>query len=191
MAGASEPRRFTRLARIEDPEGGRWAVPSGGMCLSVFLLVSPPGQSGRVLFGKIDPSAPWDEIGALDRTRRARVADLWMLPSSHLLEFEEPVTAARRIAAEQLEIPGLPLRGPEVHADTSPPAGDRGVHWDLHFLFRGEWPAGRLLRARPFRELAYLDAASVDPATIARGGADILELAGLRPPPRPRSGSGP
>jgi hypothetical protein len=151
------------------------------MCLSAFLLVHPKGKDGEFLLGRLEPSQPWAQIGALDTDRIRSIGTRWMLPSSHLLEYEEPVAAARRIAAEQLEVPELVIRGPEVRSEAyhRAEAGSEDLHWDLHFLFRAAWPEGRLLRSRPFRELRFFGRGSLPPEGIARGGEDILRLAGL------------
>ncbi len=41
-------------------------VPDGGFCLSSFLILSPENNPKEVLMGHLNPSAPWDHIGALD-----------------------------------------------------------------------------------------------------------------------------
>jgi hypothetical protein len=183
MVDPAEDRRFERLRPQADPARGVFSVAPDGMCLSAFLLVAPADGARGVLLGKIDPSQPWSRIGGLDAARLRDLAGRWMLPSSHLLEYEEPGAAAHRIAVEQLEIPELSLRGPDVRSEAyqreAAPSG--ALHWDLHFLFRAQWPKGRLLRARPFAELRFFDPEALPAEGIARGGADILALAGLGP----------
>ncbi|HEV2316824.1 MAG TPA: hypothetical protein VGV89_04535 [Thermoplasmata archaeon] len=173
-------RKFERLRR-DGPEGNGYAmVPRDGMCLSAFLLVHPHGAPTQFLLGRVDPAQPWDHIGGLTRERLRDIGTRWMLPSSHLLEYEEPAAAAHRIAAEQLERPDLTLAGPEVRSEAYRREGrdDPDLHWDLHFLFRGEWPEGKLVRARPWSELRFFDMGHLPPEGVARGGRDILELAG-------------
>jgi len=67
-------------------------IPSGGVCLSAFLVVQD--ETGKVLMGKIDPEAPWDHIGALDQKRVEIHSRGLMLPSSHLLIHESPQAAS-------------------------------------------------------------------------------------------------
>lgn len=177
----TEPRVFTRL-RDTVPAGasGLATLPPGGMCLSVFLLLSPKGDPGRLLFGKIDPKAAWERIGNLDAARTEGLARAWMLPSSHLMRFESPDDAARRIALEQLELERPALEGPKVISEAygRPGGAPEQLHWDLGFVYRGLWPEGRAVRARPFRELRFLDPRAPADGEIGRGHADIVRLAG-------------
>ena len=97
------------------------------------------------------------------------------------MEFESPGEAAQRIAREQLEIPELPLRGPEMFSEAYPSMIDpeSGTHWDLHSLFRGAGPAEGLLPPAAWRDLAYVGPTTLSRAAIARGHAYILALAGF------------
>ncbi|MGI0151220.1 MAG: hypothetical protein ACREC5_04720, partial [Thermoplasmata archaeon] len=54
-------------------------------------------------------------------------------------------------------------------------------HWDLHFVFRGDWPGGPSARAAPFRELRFFAPDELGTLEVARGGADLLRLAGVLP----------
>lgn len=177
------PRKFQRLRPVADPASGVETVPSDGLCLSVFLLVEPPGRGGEILLGRVDPTQPWAWLGGLSPDRIHGIGDRWMLPSSHLIAYESPAAAADRIATEQLEAPGLQLRGPEVHSEAEhrPGRPPEDLHWDLHFLFHGEWPPERPVRAHPFRELRFFPHGALAPLGIARGGDDILRLAGYLP----------
>jgi hypothetical protein len=181
MADAESPRRFQRLRPDASEASGLSNVSRGGFCLSVFLLIHPPGRPTEVLLGQVDPTFAWDRVGALDTGRVRSVLGKWMLPSSHLIEFEEPAAAARRVATEQLEAPEVRLHGPDVHSEAYPTGGAEPglLHWDLHFVFEGEWPAGRALRARPFTELRFFSPQAPPPGRIARGGGDVLRLSGL------------
>lgn len=183
MSAPTAPRRFARLRPGPSTEPGYSELPKDGMCLSAFLLVHPAGAPEERILGLVDPAAPWWQLGALEPERLRRVSEDWMLPSSHLIEYETPDEAARRIATEQLEIPTVRLLGPEVHSEayarTGASAGER--HWDLHFLYRAEWPAGRALRAGPFRELRSFRPGELATMKLARGGSDILALATARP----------
>jgi hypothetical protein len=114
----NEPRVFARWRREADPGPGYWSIPADGGCLSVFLLVADPTDPARIALGTPDPQAPWSRIGALDADRLARIGDRLMLPSSHLVEYESPDAAARRIAYEQLGRTDLVLTGPHVISDS-------------------------------------------------------------------------
>ncbi len=162
-------------------------LPADGFCLSAFLLLTSPEHPGAVLLGHADPSANWEEVGALDPGQVAHIQDRWMLPSSQLLLGESPVQAAARIASEQLDLGSLPLEGPTVYSEVygSARRPELTQHWDLHFVFRGRWPEGRPVRARAWRELAWVDAEATPGAQFARGHQDVLSLAGLRGPGGP------
>jgi len=177
-------RRFARLRR--GPVAaypGAAEVPDDGMCLSVFLVLESPKAEGVVLVGKLDPSAPWWEIGALDAKRLAAVGDRWMLPSCQLLLFESPDDAARRILKEQLGSGPRPLDGPFVFSDPSRRAGSTSTdpHWDFHFVFRGRWSSASPPRAAPWKHLQFVEIARTDRVDFARAQGDVLELVGLRP----------
>ncbi|HUZ80136.1 MAG TPA: hypothetical protein VMV28_05925 [Thermoplasmata archaeon] len=175
------PRLFCRLRR-EVPPGARGVsvVPAEGMCLSAFLVLSPPGAPGTVLLGRIDPRANWEQLGALDTDRAASVQAGWMLPSSHLLLYESPHNAARRIASEQLARPGLRLGAPIVVSDASPrsDAAPGEMHWDLGFIFSGEWPRTSDAPPAPWSRLELVDLSGLRRSDIVRGQADILVYAG-------------
>jgi hypothetical protein len=180
----SMERRFTRLRRSVTGESpGASVVPDAGICLSVFLVLSPPRSTGAVLMGRIDPSAPWSEIGALDPARAAAMGDRWMLPSSQLVFFESPEDAARRILKEQLASPPMPLDGPAVFSEAyrRPGTAATDPHWDFHFVFRGRWPSSTPPRAPAWRHLEFVDVGTTDPAEIARNQGDVLALVGLAP----------
>ncbi len=180
----SDPRRFARLRPTSPaPAPGFSEVPDGGMCLSVFLVLRPAGDRSRVLMGRLDPRAPWAELGALDPARAAQVGNRWMLPSSQLLLFESPDEAARRVLREQLAGPSLSLEGPAVFSEAyrRSESVTRDPHWDLHFVYRGDWPSSRPPVASPWTELAFVDLASVRPSEIGRAQADVLALVDLAP----------
>jgi hypothetical protein len=117
-------------------------------------------------------------LGALDPARLEKIRGRWMLPSSHLILFESPMDAARRIAREQLEMESIPMKGPAVFSEAyaREAEGPLDPHWDLHFVFEAEWPRGRPLRAAAWSELAFLDTGSTNPKQIARGHGDIVRL---------------
>jgi len=169
-------------------------VPDGGMCLSVFVVIHPPSDDGKVLLGRIDPRAPWLALGALDAARAGAVGEQWMLPSSQLLLFEPPSEAAQRVVREQLEAGPLALQGPSVFSEAYRRTGStaQDPHWDMHFVFRGRWPSDRAPWASPWKELAFVDLAAIRGEELARGQGDVLSLAGLPPHGPERTGrSGP
>jgi ADP-ribose pyrophosphatase YjhB (NUDIX family) len=163
-------RKFAAFSKEAVPPRMK-KMPDGGMCISAFVIVSKKGDKGGVLMGKINASANWDHIGALDAKRVTRVSSGWMLPSSHLMLFETPEGAARRILREQLHIRDMKLTGPLTFADTS------GVenHWDIGFIYMGE--RENLPRSEAWRELAFVDPRDVG-KDVVRGQLDVLSYAG-------------
>ena len=175
-------RRFCRFNKLGDVPFGMPEVPEGGLCLSAFLVLTERGHPGRVLLGHLDPAAPWDHIGALDASRTAVHSKGWMLPSSHLIVCESPDAAARRIAEEQLGRTDLVLSEPRVVSEVATPKRFPGLarHWDLEFIYRGEWPDTATPRAPAWTDLKFVDLTATPKAEIARSHEDILESAGFR-----------
>jgi hypothetical protein len=175
---APKVSRFRPNPPPDDPSSA--AVPDDGLCLNVFLLLSDRPGSGKVLLGRIDPSAPWDHIGGMHPGRIAQIGRRWMLPARQLFLFEAPDAAAHAIARDQLELPTAELAGPTVTSEAwqRPNPAGQGPHWDLSFLYRGVWPADRLVRAGPWLELTFHDPATLAPADVGRGHLDVLALAG-------------
>ena len=159
-------------------------IPPGGMCLSSFVILTEAGRPNRVLMGHMNPEAPWDHLGALDSARVETHSRGWMLPSSHLIFHEDPDEAARRILQEQLEVGELALDGPRVFSEVygSPRRPEGPAHWDLEFLYRGTWPAGRAPAAKAWRKLSFVDTATVRKADMARSHEDILAHIGYAIP---------
>ncbi|MEM3670671.1 MAG: NUDIX hydrolase [Thermoprotei archaeon] len=155
-------------------------IPEGGMCLSVFLILYNR-QMSNVLLGRVNPEyVDWEHIGALDQTRLSRFSPKWMLPSSHLILYESPTEAARRVLKEQLGLDGLKLDGPHVYTEVYDieRAGLRN-HWDTEFIFRGE------LEKEPdphpaWLELKFRDAKTMSEEEFARNHQDILRNVGVR-----------
>jgi ADP-ribose pyrophosphatase YjhB (NUDIX family) len=175
-------RRFCRFNKLGDVSLGMPEVPEGGLCLSAFLILHERGHDRRVLMGHLNPAAPWDHIGALDASRTAVHSQGWMLPSSHLILNESPDEAARRIAAEQLERDDLMFSEPKVVSEVYTPRRfpDLVRHWDLEFLFLGEWPGGAAPKAAAWTELAFVDLDATARSAIARSHEDILASAGRK-----------
>jgi ADP-ribose pyrophosphatase YjhB (NUDIX family) len=177
-------RRFARFAEGRPVAEGYWPLPPDGICLSAFVLLSAPGRPREVLVGRIDPRAPWGRIGALNATRIRLNAEGWMLPSCHLLYFEPPAEAARRVLSEQLGLDGLALGPPAVVSETYRPARhpEHGEHWDLEFLFRGSAPAGWRPSHPAWKELRFVDPSATPRGEFTRSHDEVLELAGYRFP---------
>ena len=175
-------RRFARLRRGPvDPASGASELPDNGFCLSVFLVIEPADRDGAVLMGRIDPSADWWEIGALDPKRLGMVGERWMLPSCQLLLFESPAEATRRILKEQLGAPPMSFEGPFTFSDPSArPGSGKDPHWDFHFVYRGRWTSSVPPQSPAWKHLEFVDLARTRRAEIARDQGDVLELVGLR-----------
>ena len=120
-------------------------------------------------------------MATLEESHLRSIGRRWILPASHLREFESPTEAAARILEQQLGVAELALQGPQVFSEAYPSAIDpgSGTHWDLQFIFRGEWPPDRPLQSDAWRELAFHDPRDLTRADIARGHADILALVGM------------
>ena len=147
-------------------------VPEGGMCISAFLVISKKGEQAEVLMGRINKNAEWDHIGALDGKRVERLGSGWMLPSSHLILFETPEGAARRILREQLAIRNQALDGPLAFADTSGTSN----HWDIGFIFTGERETAPSNAA--WDELRFVEVTRLKRDDIVRSQLDVLAYAG-------------
>ncbi len=155
-------------------------VPAGGLCLSSFVVLSKFGQREQILMGRLDPSAPWDHIGALDQERAMRHSNGWMLPSSHLLLRESPQDAARRVLREQLGLNDQSLDGPVVVSETYQSIYSTEDHWDFEFIFTGQ-RREEVPRTNAWRELRFVDVARIRPEEIARSHGDILAHLGRLP----------
>ncbi len=171
--------RFRPGAAPDDPI--YHSVPDDGLCLNVFPLLTEPRRPDRVLMGRIDPSFDWADLGGMHRERIAQTADRWVLPGRQLFLFEAPGDAVRAILREQLGLEALALRGPEVLSEAwqRPSPVGQGPHWDLSFVYRGEWPVGRQLHAAPWRELSFKNPILLDPQEVGRNHLDVLALAGF------------
>ncbi len=177
-----EGRRFTRFAAGRSVAEGYWPLPNDGLCLSSFLLLSPENRPKEILVGRIAGSADWSQIGALDPRRVRLNAEGWMLPSCHLLYFESPDDAARRVLKEQLGLERLPLEGPAVYSEKYSPRRqpEREEHWDLEFLYRGTVPPTWPRQHPAWAELRFIEPSLTPRAAFTRSHDEILELAGFR-----------
>src|SRR5271169_6517628 len=111
------------------------------MCLSVFALVRGVRQKG-VLFGLPKPNKRWlsDWMSSwrnYSAEELKKIYEEWRLPSSYLLEGENPVDAIKRIMGGQLGIKKCQVSGsPMAFSYTSPSSWYRGYdHWDLAFVY--------------------------------------------------------
>lgn len=170
-------RRFTHFSTsVRPPRINQ--IPDGGMCLSAFVVLSPPGKPGHVLMGRLSVDAPWEHLGALDRERAEASSRGWMLPSSHLILFESPQEAATRILTEQLSITDQKLTGPYVFSEAYGPKN----HWDLEFVFTGEREGAP--RSDAWSELRFVDTAAAKKEEMVRSHEDILAHIGRWGQPR-------
>ncbi len=124
-------------------------LPDDGLCLSTFVLLQPKGRPREVLLGRMDPAGPWEKAASLDPARVAAFKDGWVLPACQLLFFEDPAAAARRIVVDLLGRTDIVFDPPQLFSEAyaRPNAGASDPHWDLHFVYRAEWP-GETPRAR-------------------------------------------
>jgi ADP-ribose pyrophosphatase YjhB (NUDIX family) len=175
-------RKFCRFNKqVETITFGMPEVPEGGLCLSAFLVITDTEKTNSVLMGHLNPKAPWDHIGALDLSRVDVHSKGWMLPSSHLMVYESPQAAAKRILREQLEIDYPVLEGPQVVSETYTPRRFPNLprHWDIEFIFKGEISKDRIPKPYAWSNLSFVDLDSAKKSEIARSNEDILESAGL------------
>lgn len=177
-------RQFCRFARpapgLESNRVYTTQIPEGGLCLSSFLILTE-GESQRVLMGRLDPGAPWDEIGALDADRALTHSRGWMLPSSHLMVYESPQEAAQRILREQLGVQHLELSEAKVVSEVGTPRRFPSLarHWDFEFIFRGKMALGSAPRHDAWSELRFIDLTRTGRQEVARSHDDVLESAGF------------
>ena len=156
-------------------------VPEGGLCLSAFLVITDTQNPNSVLMGNLNPKAPWDHIGALDPARIEAHSKGWMLPSSHLIVYESPHDAAKRILKEQLELDNLKLSEPTVISETYLPKRFPNMphHWDIEFIFKGQIDKDQMPKPQAWLRLDLVNLSFTSKAEIARSHEDILESVGL------------
>jgi hypothetical protein len=156
------------------------------MCLSTFLVIREESKPELVLMGHLNPSAPWDHIGALDPARIEAHKKGWMLPSSHLIIRESPFDAAKRISEEQLELGDDEIKfssEPKFFSDVSHPKNfpDLADHWDIGFIFTSSIPRSKLSRLpKAWTNLDFIDPSKTSAREFARSHNDVLEYAGFK-----------
>lgn len=176
------PRAFCRFAAgAADPAHGVFEVPEDGLCLCAFVVVREAEHPTRVLLGRLNPAADWAHLGALDPARTTAWKDLWMLPSTHLIQLESPSEAARRIVRELTGLELATLDGPIVTSEVYPPRRhpDHGSHWDLEFIFTASAPERAAVPHPAWTELRFVDTRELAASQMARAHEDILASAGL------------
>jgi hypothetical protein len=112
------------------------------MCISVFGVVRRQGKKG-VLLGLPKPDNRWasEWISAWKNYEEKELAESyrqWRLPSTYLMEGENPDDAIRRIMTDQLEIDGYSLskNGPKFYSYNTPSEWYPGNnHWDLALVY--------------------------------------------------------
>ena len=165
-------RKFVELKKgIKPPRMSE--IPEGGICLSVFVVLSKKKNSNIVLMGSINKKARWDHIGALDNERVQRHGKGWMLPSSHLILGEGPQHAAKRILREQLGLTKQRIEGPRVFSEVYGPLR----HWDLEFVYSGV--RDTLPTCKVWSELRWVDLRQTRRQEIVRSHEDILRHVGV------------
>jgi len=143
------------------------ASPKAGMCLSTFALVRRTRQEG-VLFGLPKHNKRWLSDWMVSwryysSDELAKSYEEWRLPSSYLLEGENPLDSIRRIMAGQLGIKKYEVSGsPMVFSYTSPSSWYPGSdHWDLAFAYsvsiKSEKDLGSQVSRSLWRELRFFE----------------------------------
>ena len=177
-------RKFAAFSKDGDiPSFRMKEIPNGGFCLSAFLVISEAGDEGRVLMGHLNPAAPWDHVGALDKSRVQAHSNGWMLPSSHLIIHESPQETAQRILKEQLGIDeAIILSGPKVVSEVYTPKRfpDIQNHWDLEFIFNGTLASRQVHGGNIWTDLRFLRVNEMSRSEITRSHEDVLESAGFK-----------
>lgn len=174
-------RVFCRFARGSENTLGVRDVPVDGFCISTFLVISTPANPESVLMGKIDPSGPWDHLGAMFPELVLVASKGWILPSSHLLLFESPDASAKRILTEQVGAEDVRLSQPKVFSEVYNQKG-RENHWDIQFVYQGKLAPDSLAdMGGVWKELRFLDVSTLSRAELARSNGDILVRVGLNP----------
>ncbi len=174
-------RRFCRFSRASSTAAFSLSeIPPDGICLSAFLVVRSAEHPARVLWGRLNPEAPWDHLGALDPERVAHWKDRWMLPASHLIYRESPEEAAERIRSELTGLSPRELHGPRVVSDVyAPPRHPTArQHWDLEFIFQTVAREDELRAVPAWSRLEFLDPRSLAPEEVARLHNDVISRAG-------------
>gem|GEM_PF-185469 len=171
-------RIFCRFTRSAAPFSIH-ELPAEDICLSTFLIFSPPGDPKQVLVGRMNPEAPWDHLAGLATNEVEINQDRWVLPASHLLFGEGPNRAATRILHEQLGNLSATWDPPILDSQLYVPHGQRTKHWDLQFIYRGRLASSRLPSLRPWSKLRLVDLSEAKASEFGRSHEDVLTSLGL------------
>jgi hypothetical protein len=172
-------RTFCRFAKGDGNTLGVREIPNDGFCISAFLVISDSKNPRSVLLGKVDPAGPWDHLGAMFPDLVNTASKGWMLPSSHIILFESPHDASRRILSEQLGLQNLELAEPKIFSDVYDQKG-RKNHWDLQMVYRGTAASDiALKREGVWTELKFVNLDSITTNDLVRTNGDILANVGL------------
>lgn len=162
---------FLWLNETGPPSGFR-RLPEGGLCLSVFLFLR---RGPLLLLGKHAEHPAWERLTGLDPERVRKHGQGWTIPASHLKYGEDPRAAARRVAEEVLQLPGVQLGEPRVeteHASWERPSG-RGWHHDVWFFVDAEGAPERVARPPWFAELGWHDPRALPQEAWGRAHGDV------------------
>lgn len=157
------------------PARGFRKLPRAGMCLSAFAFIR---QGERLLLGKYADDPRWEDLTGLDESRRRAHGRGWTIPATHLRFGEDPRAAGRRVADEVCGLAGLALSEPRVEVDVGPPARfpQADDHYDVWFFLDAEVRApGAIAKPPWYRELAFVDAASLPKEAWGRSHEDVFE----------------
>jgi ADP-ribose pyrophosphatase YjhB (NUDIX family) len=156
------------------PRAGFRQLPKGGMCLSVFLFVH---RGAELLLGKYADDPRWETLAGLDTGRWRKHGQGWTLPASHLKYGEHPRDAARRVAEDVLQLPGLALSEPRVETEFAVwtrPSGT-GEHYDVWFFVDAELPARTRIQRPPwYSALEFHDPRRVPASAYGRAHEDVV-----------------
>src|SRR3990172_7061017 len=130
---------FLWLSETGPPSGFRH-LPPGGMCLSAFLFVR---RGGSILLGKYREHPAWETLAGPGPARVRAPGRGWTIPASQLKYGEDPRDAAKRIAEDILQMPGMRFSEPRVETDLYEPKRFPGrMHYDVWFLVDANPPHG-------------------------------------------------
>lgn len=156
------------------------SIPKGGMCLSAFLVLWKD-EVHSVLLGKLNKNFDWINLGALDKDSTSRISERWILPSSHLMLYENPRAAAKRVLNEQLGLGDEGIQGPQVFSEVyDAPRFEIKNHWDMEFVFTKQIKNTERVVHPAWNELKFLDVRNLRDDEFARNHQDVLGEAGLR-----------
>ena len=157
-------------------------APSGGTCLSTFLIVS---KGKEILVGKMQNPEIWmDRFFVGEKFAPVYASSgKYVLPASHLSWYESPLDAAYRVATEQAllspEKRNFRLVDAQSHVREDP-KDPEGAHWDICFVYDLPFSGGTNLKTPEwFQELRFVDKAQLKPSDFTRGHGDVLEEAGI------------